>query len=221
MICRLCSKRRSCGSLGKKIQVTRIGWVALHAERLSLSGRRSLPRHPILQSRLVSIAVWRRDLKGHLHKPVADGRKREFFGMNNFRNAREPLIAGRCLRGQGCTFQRCARQQCRNSNGELHDVFRLGCIPMTRLLVSHNNIKVHVCAIGDGTRVARSALIGGSVPIAICQAIEIETAIAPAKICIRYWLEQGEPGHDAEQERRIGAADMIISLLRCNSSLEP
>jgi len=144
------------------MQVTRIGWVALHAERLSPSGRRSLPRHPILQIRLVGVAARRSDLEGHFHEPVPDGRKGEFFGMNNSRDAGEPLTGGRCRRGRTQACQSRARQQCRGRDGELHDVFRLGFIPVTRpmtilstrLLAPHNKIKVHVRAIRIGRVIA-------------------------------------------------------------------
>jgi len=128
---------------GNQMQVTRIGGVAQQPECLASPRRRSLPWHPILQSRSVSISVWRRDLKGHFHEPGVNRRVRELLRMNNSGNTWERLIAGRPLRGWSGTCQYWPSQQCRCGNGELHDVFQLRCI--VRDNAGDDPAKQHAC----------------------------------------------------------------------------
>ncbi len=140
------SKGRSGSRLGDETQFARIGRVTQHPERLTFSRRQSLPRHLVLQGRLIGASVWRRNFKRHFDEPGVGRRERQLLGMNDSRDAWEPLIVGRCLRRRSCVCQHRACQQCCCGSAELHDVFRSGCdvCGKTTLLAAHNKIKVHV-----------------------------------------------------------------------------
>lgn len=88
--------------LVSKMQVTRVGWVAMESEGLATSRRMRLPRHVILQCYFIGCAVWRTYLQVRPYKPIVKRCKRQFFGMKNSGNAGAPLVAGQCLRDLHC-----------------------------------------------------------------------------------------------------------------------